>query len=440
MPTGFDLFRARALGERPAGFALARRVPTGLAREALLALDEPALWTAHGDAMRRWRELVAGGGDAAEAASAPPVTADLLALKVELGRRLLGPRCRVCWLECPVDRRAGPAGRCGLGPGLRVYRDYVHLGEELEVVPTHALFLAGCNYRCAYCSDWTHVDRPLQHAETPAAVVARSIDARRAEGARTLTFVGGDPDVNLPGILEALAAATCSTPVVWNANLSGTPAAHDLLEGVVDAWVADLKYGSEACARPGSAVPGSLAPVHANLRRAAGEAYTVVRHLVLPGHVECCALPVVEWLASNVPTVRVNLMGQFEPIPEVRGTAWDRLPTASELDRARGRALELGLDLEGPGPLPAPPPAPATGVPSAAPPLETTIRLKPGGAVVFEDLPPELLALAVELGIGPLGDQAGLDTSAGGRDARSTDELGLRRAAAAPWAPPSPPT
>lgn len=429
----FELFRARALGERPAGFALARRVPTSVARDALRTLDEPALWAAHTDAMRRWRDLVAGREDAAAAAGSAPTSADLLALKVELGRRLLGPSgsepgdgCRVCWLRCPVDRRAGPAGRCGLGPGLRVYRDYVHLGEELEVVPTHALFLAGCNYRCAYCSDWTHVDRPLQHAETPADVVARSIDARRAEGARTLTFVGGDPDVNLPAILEVLAAATCSTPVVWNANLSGTSEAHDLLEGVVDAWVADLKYGSEACARPGSAVPGSLAPVHANLRRAAGEAYLVVRHLVLPGHVECCALPVVEWLATNVPGARVNLMGQFEPIPEVRGTAWDRLPTASELERARARALALGLDLRGPGPLsvpgplPAPPAAHPTGVPTAAPPLETTIRLKPGGAVVFEDLPPELLALAAELGI-------------------DTDELGLRQAAAAPWTPPSPP-
>jgi putative pyruvate formate lyase activating enzyme len=428
----FELFRARALGERPAGVALARRVATAVAREALATLDEPTLWTAHADGMRRWRELVASGGDVAVAASAPTAPrsaeADLLALKVELGRRLLGPHCRVCWLGCPVDRRAGPAGRCGLGPGLRVYRDYVHLGEELEVVPTHALFLAGCNYRCAYCSDWTHVDRPLQHKETPASDVARSIDARRAEGARTLTFVGGDPDVNLPGILEALAATTCSTPVVWNANLSGTPEAHDLLEGVVDAWVADLKYGSEACARPGSAVPDSLAPVHANLRRAAGEAYTVVRHLLLPGHVECCALPVLEWLAGNVPGARVNLMGQFEPIPEVRGTAWDRLPTASELERARARALALGLDLHGPGPLPAQTALAnqrhaagrstgPTGVASAAPPLETTIRLKPGGAVVFEDLPPELLALAAELGI-------------------DTDELGLRQAAAAPWTPP----
>src|SRR5690606_4358504 len=134
-----------------------------------------------------------------------------------------------------------------------------------------------------------------------------------------------------------------SVPVVWNSNMSATPEAQDLLEGLVCCYVADLKYGAEACARAASAVSGSLEVVHHNLRRARREAYLIVRHLVLPGHVDGCARPALDWLAVHLPGVRVNVMAQYEPVPEVRGTAWDRRVRPDEVARARDHALALGL-------------------------------------------------------------------------------------------------
>lgn len=398
----YELFRRRALGHAPASFAVARAARTGVRRAALGDLAEPELWARHRDAMEGLRAAVARDGGAALASGAGPPgdEASLLDLKVELADRLLAP-CRLCALRCPVDRRAGQMGRCGLGVGLRVYRDIVHLGEELELIPTHTLWLAGCNWRCAYCSDWAHVARPTGDDEVDLERVARSIEARRAEGARSLTFVGGLPDVSLPGIARLLRLARTSVPVVWNSNMSATPEAHDLLEGLVCAYVADLKYGDERCARAGSAVQGSLEAVHANLRRVRREALLIVRHLVLPGHVDCCARPALDWLAANVPGVRVNVMGQYEPTPEVRATPWDRRVTPAEVTRARDHARALGLDLDGPGPLPAAGPA-LGGAPDLAPAVtaafESTIRIAPDGRVVFEDLPPDLAALAADLG------------------------------------------
>lgn len=394
-PDSFQLFESRALEHVPAGFASCKTLPSGF-HTGLSGIAEARLWEAHEAAMEVYRgPPLPPPGDAA------PHGPSLLDLKLELARRLLGP-CRLCWLRCPVDRTQGETGACGLGEKLRPYQDFVHLGEELELIPTHAVFLAGCNYRCSYCSDWDHVDRPTDDPEIESSSLSRSIEARRGEGALSLSFVGGLPDVNLPGILETLVDATVSVPVVWNSNMSATPEAQRLMEGVADAYVADLKYGNEACAQDGSAVKGSLAVTRRNLETVWGQAYLIVRHLVLPGHVECCALPTLDWLAATLPGVRVNLMDQYSPTPQVADTAWNRLPTVSELDRARRHAEGLGLKLVGPGQIATPSAGPSPA--EAASPVvafESAIRIGPDGEVVIENLSADLAALADELGDDP---------------------------------------
>lgn len=399
-PASFESFAAKARGTQLSNAAAARARGSGLATRDLSALSEETLWEAHARALS-----LAASGQGAEPLG--PGEASLLELKASLAERLLGPTCRVCFLRCPVDRRAGEQGACGLGPGLRPYQDFVHLGEELELVPTHAVYLAGCNYRCAYCSDWQAVIAPEQIAEVSPEVLAASIDARRREGALSLSFVGGVPDVSLPAILRALTLSQVSTPLVWNTNLSASEEAAELLAGLVDCYVADLKYGSEACAQNGSALKGSLARAQALLARVAGEAYLVVRHLVLPGHVRCCAEPALRWIAAQLPGARVNLMGQYLPPPQVAGTPWDRLPRADELAEARACAASLDLDLSGPGRIAggprggsradSDPSAPAAGAPPAAG-FSSEIRIEPGGRVVIENLSPELAELIAALG------------------------------------------
>jgi putative pyruvate formate lyase activating enzyme len=315
--------------------------------------------------------------------------AGLLDGKRERARRLLAP-CRLCALECGVDRTKGPAGVCGLGPGLGRYLDFVHEGEEPEISPTHAILLSGCSYRCSYCSDWDPVVEPARAPATSAAALARSIEQRRAQGVATLSWLGGEPLVNLPGILDALAETNADVPVVWNSNMHAGPETLELLEGVVDCYVADLKHGSDACAREVARAPRYLETVLAAIERASRDAFTIVRHLVLPGHVECCTLPALERLRGL--DVRVNLMGQYRPTANVKGTPLDRLPTEAELARARDRARELGLPLasvagpHGPARQGADPVAFGSG-----------IWIDDDGKVTVENLSPDLAALLREL-------------------------------------------
>lgn len=380
--SALERFRRQSRGEELAGFARAKTIPLDV------ALDAPtnSLHAAHAEGMKRWR----GVDDplSLRATGSEKETVSLLDVKLELARRLLAP-CTLCALECRVDRTRGPAGACGLGPSVGRYLDFVHAGEEPEISPTQAILLSGCSYRCSYCSDWEQVVEPLRAPATAAKDLARSIEQRRAQGVASLSWIGGEPIVNLPGILEALVETRVSVPVVWNSNMHAGAETLDLLEGVADAWVADLKHGNDACAQEVARAPRYLEVVLAAIERASREAFTIVRHLVLPGHVECCTIPVLERLRGL--NVRVNLMEQYRPNANVRGTALDRRPDARELERAREAAAGLSL-----APL-APPLAP---VASAVDPVvfASGIWIDGNGRVTVENLSPDLASLLRELG------------------------------------------
>jgi putative pyruvate formate lyase activating enzyme len=86
--------------------------------------------------------------------------------------------------------------------------------------------------------------------------------------------------------------------------------------------------------------------VHENLLWARQNSELIVRHLLMPGHIDCCWLPAAEWLAAELPGVKVNLRSGFWPAwhaarhAELRGTV-----TAHERDRAWEIARNCGLNL-----------------------------------------------------------------------------------------------
>ncbi len=240
--------------------------------------------------------------------------------------------CDVCAVRCGVDRLSGALGPCGVGVGGRVYKEYLHLGEERCLLPSHTVYLTGCNFRCVFCSDDRQVREPLAHgAPLPPAALARRIARRRAEGARNVNFVGGLPDVNLLYVLETLALCRPDTHVVWNTNLWTTPEVVGRLTGVVGTWLVDHKFGSDRCALKLSGARDYLATLEPLLALVARSGQLVVRHLLMPGHLSCCTEPVLTWLAAHHPNVPVNLMTGYHPFHLAgRAGPLGRVPTSDE--------------------------------------------------------------------------------------------------------------
>jgi putative pyruvate formate lyase activating enzyme len=93
-------------------------------------------------------------------------------------------------------------------------------------------------------------------------------------------------------------------------------------------------------------VPDYVRVVRENLLWANEDSRLIVRHLLMPGHVDCCWEPVAEWLAAELPGVKVNLRAGFWPAwhsrrhPELR-----QPPSAEECVQARLIARSLSLRL-----------------------------------------------------------------------------------------------
>jgi putative pyruvate formate lyase activating enzyme len=186
-------------------------------------------------------------------------------------------------------------------------------------------------------------------------------------------ILGGEPTIHLPAALELVSHLPDDAKLVWKTNAHGSAQARALLDGLFDVWLADYKFGNDDCARRLAKVPDYTGVVRENLiwfARGAGKAPVghtpclpvdgaslprrtggkmppepagwkpalhfhtsapprgelIVRHLLMPGHLECCWRPVAEWLAENLPGVKVNLRSGFWPAwksarhPELRGT------------------------------------------------------------------------------------------------------------------------
>jgi putative pyruvate formate lyase activating enzyme len=134
--------------------------------------------------------------------------------------------------------------------------------------------------------------------------------------------------------------------LVWKTNAHGSAQARELLDGIFDVWLADFKFGNDACALRLSKTPDYIRVVRENLLWANAHSELIVRHLLMPGHVECCWRPVAEWLAENLPGVKVNLRSGFWPAwhaarhREMAGTV-----SPAETERAFEMARQLGLNL-----------------------------------------------------------------------------------------------
>jgi putative pyruvate formate lyase activating enzyme len=86
--------------------------------------------------------------------------------------------------------------------------------------------------------------------------------------------------------------------------------------------------------------------VRGNLRWAARHSELIVRHLLMPGHLECCWKPVANWLAAELPGVKTNLRAGFWPAWQSRRHAQLRGPvSAAKAKPPLTVARQLGLNL-----------------------------------------------------------------------------------------------
>lgn len=288
----------------PSQFLISRSLPVDFKKDSPL----PELWEIHDNAMELFYKKLDGIDSIKELSF--PIDSSLLALKGAIADRIL-ESCIFCERRCGANRRKKELGYCRCEAVSHYSAEFLHYGEEPELVPSHTIFFTGCNFSCVYCQNWEISTSPQSGISILPEELARIIMLRRAYGSRNVNFVTPTPHTHI--ILKILNALKINIPVVWNSNMYYSQEIAKLLEGVVDVYLGDFRYGSDECARKYSNAQDYWEIVTRNFEKAYERGEILLRQLVLPGHVECCTRPIVQWVKEHTPKVRFNLMFQYMP-------------------------------------------------------------------------------------------------------------------------------
>ncbi|CAB50031.1 radical SAM protein [Pyrococcus abyssi] len=267
----------------------------------------------------------------------------LLDLKAVIANKIL-ESCTLCEIKCRVNRKES-VGYCRVKETL-IASDFLHYGEEPELVPSYTVFFSGCNFRCVFCQNWDISQFRVGLNYRPE-YMALKIERAYRFGAKNVNFVGGEPTPNLPFILETLRYVNVPIPVVWNSNMYMSEDSMKLLDGIVDIYLGDFKYGNDRCALKYSKVPRYWEVVTRNFLLAKNHfrAEFLIRHLVMPNHLECCTRPILKWISENLgKDVRVNVMFQYRP--EYKAMEYEeisRMLVLEEMEEAERLVREFGL-------------------------------------------------------------------------------------------------
>ncbi len=266
-------------------------------------------------------------------------------------------KCNLCPRNCGIDR-SEKRGACGVGEELTVARAALHFYEEPCVSGTNGsgtVFFSGCTLRCVFCQNY-EISQGGHGREITPSRLAEIFEELRAEGAHNINLV--TPTHFTPQIIKALRVFGGKLPVIWNSSGYESVETLRMLDGLVDVYMPDFKYGDDAAAARYSAAPDYFRVARAaidEMFRQTGK-YVVdqnglmkrgvlIRHLVLPENFEN-SRNVMDYVSGRFSEgdVLFSLMGQYVPMGNAAGyPEIDRPLTAAEYDWAVGYMRSCGI-------------------------------------------------------------------------------------------------
>ena len=249
--------------------------------------------------------------------------------------------CTLCPRQCGVDRSAGETGFCGCPDTALVAKAMLHKGEEPALAGnggSGAIFFGGCTLGCNYCQNRA-ISACATGTPTDAKALRQIMEDLIVQGAENIDLV--TPTQFLPAILPAL-EKPLPVPVIYNCGGYERPETMALLKDKIDIFLPDMKYADDALAQQLSGCSDYFSVATqaiATMAQLTGPVQfegdklvkgTVIRHLILPGHIEN-SLKVLDWIGETFAPgqVLVSLMRQYTPMPGMQ-PPFDRPITEEE--------------------------------------------------------------------------------------------------------------
>ncbi len=235
-----------------------------------------------------------------------------------------------------------------------------HFGEEAPLVGTHGsgtIFFTYCNLRCIFCQNYS-ISQLGEGTTTTRAEIAGMMLSLQARGCHNINLVS--PTHVVPYILDALELAAgmgLHLPLVYNTGGYDSLETLELLDGIVDIYMPDMKYSDEKTAEQLSGIEdypkanrAAIKVMHRQVgdlqmnEQGVAQRGLLVRHLVLP-HRLAGTQEVVRFLAQEVSTdTYLNIMAQYRPCHRAASaTSINRPLLKEEFREAIALARQQGL-------------------------------------------------------------------------------------------------
>ena len=241
---------------------------------------------------------------------------------------------------------------------LRIARAGLHFFEEPCISGekgSGTVFFSGCNLRCAFCQNFeiSHEGKGLDVSEEQ---LLFGFEKLQAMGAHNINLVTPSNWTNQLVHTLKLAKSALKVPIVWNSSGYETVANLKKLEGLVDIYLPDFKYGDDELAWEYSHAKNyeevARAAIAEMRRQQPDDVFdgdgimrrgVIVRHLVLPSARENTAR-VMRDIAGIDKKMYVSVMGQYFPTEAIKGhSSLGRRLTEEEYAAATDAFFDAGL-------------------------------------------------------------------------------------------------
>ncbi|GHV82852.1 radical SAM protein [Spirochaetia bacterium] len=209
-------------------------------------------------------------------------------------------------------------GFCGESSALRIACAAIHFGEEPPVTGSGgsgAVFITGCSLHCGFCQN-AQISHNGMGQEVSTVEFVNICLALQQSGAENINIVTGShaaPAVALG--IECAKKNGLTIPCLWNSSAYESISALDVIQDIADSYLPDLKtLNKETAQKYLTAQDYPLAAKNAITKMIKTKKNVIIRHLVLPDHLEDTK-NVFWWIAENAASnVKISLMTQYTPI------------------------------------------------------------------------------------------------------------------------------
>lgn len=264
--------------------------------------------------------------------------------------------CTLCPRNCNIDRYK-TVGVCGASEKIKVAHYGLHMWEEPIIsgdAGSGTIFFSYCNLKCIFCQNYKISTGGYGKEISQERLQELCLDLQ-AKGANNINLV--TPTHYVPQIVSSIhkiKGKELKIPIVYNTSSYENTSTIQMLDGIVDIYLADLKYFDDKLACQYSHVKDyfhyATMAIDEMVKQVGKFVIkndlmirgVIVRILILPGHADD-AKKLVQYLYNNYKdNIIISLMNQYTPLKH-----FDKFPNLNHKvsDDEYQEVIDFALDL-----------------------------------------------------------------------------------------------